>query len=239
MLTAVFFDLDETLIDAGACHHEAGLRAFAAFGMDWDEALKRTGPFYGRRMRDILEMRRNALGIDEAAAPLDQLLAVRESQYIDVLPKGVTLLVGACEALASVYDRGALNAVVAVVSLSVRRTVEIIINHYDLSPFITFVVGGDEVTRGKPARECYELAFRRLQLSRHAATHACFVVEDSAVGVAAATAAGLRVCLVPRYPLAERVMPEYTLPSLREFPRLVASLTGASGTAVGPTQEGR
>ena len=43
MLTGVFFDLDETLIDAAGCHREASCGAFAAFGMDWDEALRRTG----------------------------------------------------------------------------------------------------------------------------------------------------------------------------------------------------
>src|SRR5206468_5416294 len=71
MLSGVFFDLDETLIDADGCHREASRRAFAAFGMDWDEALSRTGPFFGRRMREILEARRNALGVDELAAPVE------------------------------------------------------------------------------------------------------------------------------------------------------------------------
>jgi HAD superfamily hydrolase (TIGR01509 family) len=221
MLAGVFFDLDETLIDAGACHREAGSRTFAAFGMDWDEALKRTGPFYGRRMREILEARRNALGVDERAAPLDELVALRESHYVDVFPEGVSLLAGAREALASVRDRGAMAAVV---SSSVRRTIELIVNHYGLSRFITFVVGGDEVERGKPAPDCYELAFRRLQSWRRAAKHECLVVEDSAVGVAAATSAGLPACLVPRYPLTEPVKPAYTLSSLEQFPGLVASL---------------
>ena len=73
MLSGVFFDLDETLIDADGCHREASRRAFAAFGMDWDEALSRTGPFFGRRMREILEARRNALGVDELAAPVEEL----------------------------------------------------------------------------------------------------------------------------------------------------------------------
>ena len=51
MLKGVFFDLDETLIDADGCHREASHRAFAEFGMDWDEAFRRTGPFFGRRRR--------------------------------------------------------------------------------------------------------------------------------------------------------------------------------------------
>ena len=35
---AVFFDLDETLIDAGKCHVEAGVRTFDHYGMDYVKA---------------------------------------------------------------------------------------------------------------------------------------------------------------------------------------------------------
>jgi len=40
--------------------------------MDWDEAFTRTGSFFGRRMRDILEARGNALGVSEVAAPVEE-----------------------------------------------------------------------------------------------------------------------------------------------------------------------
>src|SRR5438445_10443571 len=95
MLSAVFFDLDETLIDADGCHRAASRRAFAAFGMDWDEAFRRTGPFFGRRMREILEARRNALGVSEVAAPVDKLVVLREEHYVNLFPAGVCLLPGA------------------------------------------------------------------------------------------------------------------------------------------------
>jgi len=91
MLSGVFFDLDETLIDADGCHREASRRAFAAFGMDWDAALTRTGPFFGRRTREILKARRDALGVDELAAPLEELLVLREEHYVNLFPPGPAL----------------------------------------------------------------------------------------------------------------------------------------------------
>jgi beta-phosphoglucomutase-like phosphatase (HAD superfamily) len=185
MLSAVFFDLDETLIDADGCHREASRRAFAAFGMDWDAALTRTGPFFGRRMREILEARRDALGVDESTAPVDALLALRWEHYVDLFPAGVCLLPGASEAVASVSDHAAVAA----------------------DP------------------ECYEVAYHRLQSFRLAAKHDCLVVEDSSIGVTAARSAGIPVCLIPRYPLAESVRSEYALTSLAEFPALVARLS--------------
>lgn len=223
MLDAVFFDLDETLIDAAGCHREASRRAFAAFGMDWDAALTRTGPFLGRRMREILEARRNALGVDELAAPVDALLALRWEHYVKLFPAGVCLLSGAPEAVASVCDHG---AVAAIVSSSARAAIALTVEHYGLSRLVSFVVGGDDVQHGKPDPECYEVAYHRLQSLRSAAKCDCLVVEDSSVGVTAARAAGIPVCLIARYPLAEPVKPEHTLTSLAEFPGLVARLSG-------------
>ena len=223
MLSGVFFDLDETLIDADGCHREASRRAFAAFGMDWDEALSRTGPFFGRRMREILEARRDALGVDESTAPVDALLALRWEHYVDLFQAGVCLLPGASEAVASVRDHGAMAAIV---SSSARATIALTMEHYGLSRLVSFVVGGDDVSRGKPDPECYETAYLRLQSLRSAVKRDCLVLEDSSVGVTAARSAEIPVCLIPRYPLAEPVHPEYTLASLEEFPGLVARLSG-------------
>jgi HAD superfamily hydrolase (TIGR01509 family) len=223
MLKGAFFDLDETLIDADGCHREASRRAFAEFAMDWDEAFRRTGPFFGRRMREILEARRNALGVTEVTAPVEELVVLREEHYVNLFPAGVCLLPGAREAVASVRDHG---AVAAIVSSSTRAIVELTLEHYELSRLVSFVIGGNDVKQGKPDPECYELAHRHLQSFRSAAKHECLVVEDSSVGVTSARSAGLPVCLVPRYPLAEPVKPEYALASLDEFPRLVARLSG-------------
>jgi len=223
VLRAAFFDLDETLIDAGDCHREASRQAFAAFGMDWDEAFRRTGAFFGRRMKDILEMRRDALGIGEGAVPIEELVTLRETHYVSLFPAGVCLLPGAREAVASVGKHG---AVAAVVSSTARATIELTLEHYELSRLVAFVVGGDEVARGKPAPECYERAHQVLQAFKSAAKDECLVAEDSSAGVTAARLAGLPVCLIPRYPLAEPVTPEYTLASLSEFPALVAHLAG-------------
>jgi HAD superfamily hydrolase (TIGR01509 family) len=222
VLCGILFDLDETLIDAGGCHREASRRAFAALGMDWDEALRRTGPFFGRRMREILAARRDALGIAESAAPLSELLALRQHAYVQVFPAGVRLLPGAPQAVASVREHG---AVAAIVSSSERAIITLTLEHFGLSRLVSFVVGGDDVENGKPHPECYELAYRRLQSFRPAAKRECLVVEDSSVGVAAACAAGLPVCLIPYSPVGEPVSCDHTLTSLEAFPRLVARLS--------------
>jgi beta-phosphoglucomutase-like phosphatase (HAD superfamily) len=52
---------------------------------------------------------------------------------------------------------------------------------------------GDEVENGKPAPDCFRAAAERMGAS----PGACLVFEDAPAGVAAATAAGMRVVAVP------------------------------------------
>lgn len=59
--------------------------------------------------------------------------------------------------------------------------------------YFSAVSGGDEVPRGKPDPAVYELAAKRLGVS----PDACLAFEDSENGVAAATAAGMQVVMVP------------------------------------------
>ena len=59
-------------------------------------------------------------------------------------------------------------------------------------------VSSEEVERGKPAPDVFLEASRRLQL----APRRCAAIEDSANGIRAADAAGMRVIAIPnrRYP---------------------------------------
>ncbi len=52
---------------------------------------------------------------------------------------------------------------------------------------------GDEVERGKPAPDCFHATAAKIGV----APEDCLVVEDAPSGVQAATAAGMRVVVVP------------------------------------------
>jgi beta-phosphoglucomutase-like phosphatase (HAD superfamily) len=55
------------------------------------------------------------------------------------------------------------------------------------------IASGDEVEHGKPAPDLYLLAAERLGVT----PDACIALEDSEAGVEAASAAGMRVIMVP------------------------------------------
>src|SRR5690606_20184722 len=77
---------------------------------------------------------------------------------------------------------------IAVVTSSPRLFAQRWLAFAGLADMIDDVVGGDEVTAGKPAAEPYIRALKRLNCSA-ALSHA---VEDSRFGATAAVAAGLR-----------------------------------------------
>ena len=223
MLKAVFFDLDETLIDGNPCHLEAGVRTFNQWDMDYATARKVTGGFPGRRMSEILAVRRDAMGLSERDAPNDALMAARVRPYLDLIPTHVQLMPGARAAMEAAVGSG---AVLVVVSSEVRVCIRAVLHQFDLEGMVSYIIGGDDVERGKPAPECYELAFARLQALRRATKAECLAVEDSDVGGRAAQAAELPLCLVPSpfSPAPEGITPDFHLASLAPFPELVRSL---------------
>lgn len=220
-IRAVFFDLDETLIDARSCHLEANRLTFEDFGLDYARARAIAGDFVGMRLVDSLAARRDALGVREADLPVQRLMERREAHYLRLLPETGTLLSGAKEAVLDVRQRGLIPAVV---SSSTLRVIREVFNLFGLANVPAFVVAGDEVARGKPHPESYELAFDRLAAVGDVGKHEVLVVEDSASGVRAGQSAGLPVCLVPYDPPSADVNPEYRLSSLVELPELLERL---------------
>lgn len=81
----------------------------------------------------------------------------------------------------------------AIVTSCPRSLAERLLRHAELrAP--SLIVSSDDVSRGKPAPDCYLLAAERLG----ARPERCLVVEDSRQGVAAGIAAGMTVVAVAR-----------------------------------------
>jgi HAD superfamily hydrolase (TIGR01509 family) len=102
---------------------------------------------------------------------------------------GVPLLPGAREAVARIADRWPL----AIASSANRPVIDLVSDLAGLAPSFRVTVSSEEVKRGKPAPDVYLEAARRLdeRPSR------CAAIEDSANGLRAASAAGMRVVAIP------------------------------------------
>ncbi|CAA2995795.1 bifunctional riboflavin kinase FMN phosphatase [Olea europaea subsp. europaea] len=85
----------------------------------------------------------------------------------------------------------------ALASNSPRTNIETKISyHQGWKESFSLIIGGDEVTSGKPSPEIYVEAAKRLNMN----PSCCLVIEDSLPGVTAGKAAGMEVVAVPSLP---------------------------------------
>jgi beta-phosphoglucomutase len=95
----------------------------------------------------------------------------------------------------------AVHGPVAIVSAAARSEIDTVVDAAGIREALTLIVSQDDVTNGKPDPECYLTAARLLALD----PADLLVFEDTAVGVAAAKAAGARVVGLTRTIGAERM----------------------------------
>jgi HAD superfamily hydrolase (TIGR01509 family) len=81
----------------------------------------------------------------------------------------------------------------AVASSSNRELIDAVLRRIELAALFEATVSSEEVGRGKPAPDVYVEAARRLTV----APARCAAIEDSASGIRAARAAGMRVVAYP------------------------------------------
>ena len=194
-LRAVLFDVDGTLVDSERHGHRVAFnRAFEELGLPyrWDEEL------YGELLHTTGGQRRiegylAEQGVPEARrADLAPALHRRKTEILEhMVDEGVIQLrPGAARLL---DELAAADVALAVGTTGSRRWVERLLRR--LLPGVSWdvVVTGDDVSARKPDPEVFTTALGKLGLD---GPEAAVVVEDSAEGVAAARAAGLRCAVV-------------------------------------------
>ncbi len=192
---AVLFDLDGLIVDSEPLHQEAFNRLLQRHGIPYhldDEE-------YGRCFVGI-PVSQNAALLSERfpwKKPVAELIRERESIYEGLIsrPANLTPYPGLDVVLEEIGKRQ-LRAAVA--SGSPRHHARMVLQGLGIDSCFSVVLGGNDVPRKKPMPDVYLRALELLDLP----PSACIALEDSATGVAAAKAAGLRVFVIPnRYTL--------------------------------------
>ena len=154
---------------------------------------------WSRYLHDVVGLREPPDVINEEV--VRRMLARYETD-LPVVP-------GAVEAVAKLAAAGLR---LALASSSNRELIDAVLRELGLTELFEVTVSSEEVGRGKPAPDVYLEAARRLGV----APARCAAVEDSASGIRAAHAAGMRVIAYPNrhYPpsaealaLADTVVP--------------------------------
>jgi HAD superfamily hydrolase (TIGR01509 family) len=192
-LQAVIFDVDGTLADTEReGHRPAFNEAFVQHGLDieWDpEHYGRLLEITGGRRRVAADLRERGYGEDEADRIAAEVHKTKTALFVE------RVIAGRFPARPGVTDLvdGLVAAGVRIaVATTGRRDWALPLVTGLLGDVVEVMITGDEVTRLKPDPEAYLLALAGLGLDASAA----LAVEDSAVGLTAAAAAGLATVVV-------------------------------------------
>jgi HAD superfamily hydrolase (TIGR01509 family) len=179
---AYLFDCDGTIADSMPLHYVAWKKALAEYAATYEENL-----FYawgGKPVRKIIADLNEMQGL---TMPVDVLAARKESFYHAQLSelKGIPDVVEVIEAM---YGQIPF----AVVSGSRRASVVGSLTALGLLDKFDTLVCAEDYKHGKPAPDGFLLAASRLGI----APQDCLVFEDTELGIAGATAAGMASVLV-------------------------------------------
>jgi HAD superfamily hydrolase (TIGR01509 family) len=190
---AIIFDFDGLLMDTESTSFLSWQHEWRQWGLTLEPA-----DFFAPHGGDVTEERYAALaaavgpGFDRAVSHRRRV-AYREALHEDLdLADGLR---GWLDEAASLQLR------LAVASSSPRDWLTAHLGRAGVLDRFEVLAGGDEVRQAKPAPDVYQLALSRLSLSGAAA----LAVEDTAHGVTAAHAAGMRCIAIPN----PFVPPEY------------------------------
>lgn len=193
MLQAVLFDQDGVIIDTERFGHRVAFNAaFARLGhtdVEWDEDTYHRLLQVGGGKERIRHYFQNMYHGKNRPVDMDAFVAemhrVKTDIFIDMLP-GLPLRPGVRRFMLELRDMGVR---MGICTTSNERVAETVAGKILAGIPFAVILAGDMVARKKPDPEIYLTALDALGVP----PGKCLVVEDSNIGVRAATAAGCRV----------------------------------------------
>ncbi|NSB12697.1 HAD family hydrolase [Clostridium beijerinckii] len=204
MKQAVIFDMDGVLVDTESFYFKRRMKFFDDLKIE--PATRKIEDFIGSTNGMIWEM----------LVPDDEKRNILKEEYLKYCKEHEVcfqeiLNPSVKEVIRELKDR---NIKIAIASSSERKEILRMVEECGIASCIDFVISGEECTQSKPDPEIYIRAIKALELLETEV----LAVEDSALGIRAAKAAGLTVvALAPRDYYIDQSEADYKVNDLIEI----------------------
>lgn len=182
-IKAVLFDMDGVLIDAKDWHYEALNKALGLFGMEISMYDHLT-TFDGLPTKVKLQMLSKRFFLPESLHPFINKL--KQSYTAELIYQRCHPMFQHEYALSKLHQQGYK---IAVCSNSIRKTIELMMDKAELTPYLDLIISNEDVVRAKPDPEMYQTAINKFGFL----PTECIVVEDNFNGIQAGRASGASV----------------------------------------------
>jgi HAD superfamily hydrolase (TIGR01509 family) len=180
MIKAVIFDLDGVIVNSEPVHQRLEYEIFSELGLEIPTEMRNS--FVGTSSMNMWTRIIERFSLDRKP---EELIAMGRGRYLQLVKGGrVPLVEGARELIQRCREDGYK---ILLASSSTRITIGEVLKWYQLEPFFSAYVGGDQVSRSKPNPEI----FLKAAEAGEVAPAACLVIEDAFNGIVAAKEAGM------------------------------------------------
>lgn len=182
-IKAVIFDMDGVLIDAKDWHYDALNKSLRLFGTEisrYDHLVT----FDGLPTRAKLDM-----------LSIENKFPRGLHNFVNQMKQQYTIEIVHANCKPTFYHQFALSRLksdgmhIAVCSNSIKNSIQLMMEKSALLKYLDFFVSNEDVNKGKPDPEMYNLAINKLGLN----PDECLIVEDNENGLKAAYASGAHV----------------------------------------------
>ncbi len=181
MLQTVIFDMDGVIVDTEPVHNYAYYQHFKLLGIEVSEEMFAT--FTGNSTKNVFEKIKDHFGIIEETTTLVEKKRSLFNAAFDT--KEDLFLLEGVENLIKQLHKNSIQLILA--SSSSKVTISRVFNRFNLHPFFSHIVSGEDFPQSKPNPAIFLEAVRLSNSKKEN----CIVIEDSTNGIKAAHAAGI------------------------------------------------
>ncbi|MFT3796050.1 HAD family hydrolase [Flavobacterium sp.] len=181
MIKTVIFDMDGVIVDTEPVHHYAYHEHFKALNIEVSPEMYHS--FTGNSTRNIYQRLKEQFALEEE---VEKLVDIKRSLFNEAFDKkeDLFLLDGVEDLIKDLHQNG-VQLILA--SSSAKVTIDRIFKRFNLYPYFTDIVSGEDFPKSKP----HPAIFLHAASLSKAPKSECIVIEDSTNGIKAAKAAGL------------------------------------------------